>query len=88
MNITLDELAWFNRCFFPADLEEGLKKHARFLSDYSIEEIVKYYKKEYKGGIIHLYQEYISWKEVANALEQIFQENLQKLKEIQLRKIS
>jgi hypothetical protein len=78
MSITLKKLAYFNRTFFPEDLVNGLRKHGDF-SDFEIHQFVDFLKQNRKGGIIQLYQEYISDKYLVEVLEKIFQDHLTKI---------
>ena len=50
------------------------------MSEGEIWTYVEFFKKNYKGGIVHLYQEYISNEELTEKLELIFQEHLSYLR--------
>lgn len=66
---TLDQLAWFNRCLFPADLKAGLIKHG--LESWDASYVVQHYVANTRIGVLGLYQEYITDPKVTQALDRM-----------------
>lgn len=68
---TLAQIAHFNRCLFPYDLIKGLT--ANGLSPMQASDIAQIYIDNPRMGIVGIYQEYILYKDVTDALEKMLQ---------------
>lgn len=81
---TLDQLAWFDRCFFPADLESYIEMHgAKFGIDPRAAcifrmDMVAARRNGKSRGIIEMYQEYISDPAVTALLNEMVKDFLKK----------
>lgn len=64
--VTLAQLAHFNRCLFPANLEEELIRQG--IDKHTAKSIRTMYAANVRMGVLGIYQEYIMSEDVINAL--------------------
>lgn len=72
--MTLAQLAHFNRCLFPANLEEELIRQG--IDKYTAKSIRAMYATNVRMGVLGIYQEYIMSEDVTSALERMVDEHI------------